>query len=98
MPKTITEQNLRLLIDTLVTEGTRVVGPKQAAALTLYEPLAKGEELSLHELPRRSAKEAFFPVCETILSYEKKEGKTSVTDVDLTQLPETVLIGIRPCD
>ena len=98
MAKTISEQNLRRLIDLLVTEGSRVVGPKSADTMCLYAPLAKGDELELGQLPRRSAKEAFFPVCETILSYEKKEGKLSVTDVELERLPETVLIGTRPCD
>lgn len=98
MAKIITEQNLRLLIDTLHKEGARVVGPKRAGTMTLFEPLTKGEELALGELPRRSAKETFFPICEKILSYAKQEGATTVTDVDLSQLPETVLIGARPCD
>jgi formate hydrogenlyase subunit 6/NADH:ubiquinone oxidoreductase subunit I len=98
MPRIITEQQLASLIDTLIKDGTRVVGPKQAGTMTLYEPLQKGEELVLGELPRRSAKETFFPLCEKILSYAKQEGKTIVTDVDLTTLPETVLIGVRPCD
>ena len=98
MPKTITETNLRLLIDTLLTEGARVVGPKETGTMTLFEPLTKGDELSLAHLPRRSSKEAFFPVCENILCYEKKEGKFAVEDVDLTRLPRTVLIGARPCD
>jgi ferredoxin len=66
--------------------------------MALYAPLSNGEELDLTELPRRSAKETFFPLCEDILTYEKKEGKTSVTDVDLATLPETVLLGARPCD
>ncbi|GAM07734.1 sulfhydrogenase 2 subunit beta [Geobacter sp. OR-1] len=98
MPKTITNQNLQLLIDTLLQAGTRVVGPKRADTMVLYAPLTTGEELDLTELPRRSAKETFFPLCEEILSYEKKDGKTCVTDVDLGKLPETVLIGARPCD
>jgi len=98
MAKTITDQNLRSLIDTLLTEGKRVVGPKRAGTMTLFEPLEKGEELALTELPRRSAKETFFPICEKILSYAKQEGTTTVTDVDLKNLPETVLIGARPCD
>ncbi|HEY6009626.1 MAG TPA: hypothetical protein VIU40_14970 [Geobacteraceae bacterium] len=71
MPKTITEQNLRRLIEALVTEGTRVVGPKRAGTMTLYEPLTSGADLVLTELPRRSAKEVFFPVCENILAFEK---------------------------
>ena len=75
MPKIITEQNLRLLVDTLLQEGNRVVGPKAAGEMSLYEPLGLGDELVLGVLPRRSAKETFFPLCEDILSYEKKEGK-----------------------
>ncbi len=98
MPITITEQNLRLLIDTLVKAGTRVVGPKAAGTMTLYEPLAAGEELNLGELPRRSAKETFFPLCETILTYERDKDGVRVTDVDPGAVPETLLIGARPCD
>ncbi len=98
MSKSITTQNLQALIDAMLKVGTRVVGPKRVDAMVLYTPLATGAELDLTELPRRSAKETFFPLCEDILSYEKKEGKTCITDVDLTTLPETVLIGARPCD
>lgn len=98
MPKIITDQNLRLLIDTLVGEGKRVIGPKAAGTLTLYEPLASAEELSLGELPRRSAKETFFPLCENILTYEKSSSGTTVHDIDPARFPETVLIGARPCD
>ena len=98
MATTITEQNLRRLIDTLVEEGTRVVGPKRAGPIPLYEPLENGAELVLDQLPRRSAKETFFPLCETILGYGKEAGTTTVTDVDLTKLPQTVLVAARPCD
>jgi ferredoxin len=98
MPKIITTQNLHALIDALVKEGARVVGPKRSGDMTLYEPLGKGEDLDLTELPRRSAKETFFPLCEDILSFAKKEGKMTVKDVDLSRLPQTVLISSRPCD
>jgi formate hydrogenlyase subunit 6/NADH:ubiquinone oxidoreductase subunit I len=98
MAKIITEQNLRDLIDTLLKEGTRVVGPRAAGEMSLYEPLGSGSELVLGTLPRRSAKETFFPLCEEILSYEKKEGKMTVADVDLSRLPATVLVGALPCD
>src|SRR5512145_588098 len=98
MPKTLSLQNLHRFIDALLAEGTRVVGPKRTGTLTVYAPLEKGEELDLAGLPRRSAKEAFFPPCETILSFEKHDGKTSVSDPDFNRFPETVLIGARPCD
>ena len=98
MPKTLSLENLYQLIDALLQEGVRVVGPKRTDSLTVYAPLASGAEIELGELPRRSAKEVFFPPCETILSFEKHEGKTTVSDPDLDRLPETVLIGVRPCD
>jgi formate hydrogenlyase subunit 6/NADH:ubiquinone oxidoreductase subunit I len=98
MPKTISTQNLHALLDRLISAGTRVVGPKQAGTMTLYAPLASGAELVLGELPRRSAKEAFFPICESILSYRSEDGKTQVADPDLARLPATLLIGARPCD
>ena len=98
MSKTITQQNLQQLIDSLLKAGTRVVGPKRADSMVLYAPLARGEELELAELPRRSSKEAFFPLCEDILRYGKTDGRTTVDDIDLDTLPATVLIGARPCD
>lgn len=98
MPLIITEENLRKLIDLLVTESKLVVGPKMSGAVVLYEPLAAGSELTLDALPRRSAKELFFPVCENILTYKKVDGKMQVTDVDRSRFPETVLFGAPPCD
>ena len=94
-PITITENNLRILIDTLVSEGARVVGPKAAGDMTLYEPLQSGAELVLGKQPRNSAKETFFPLCEDILSYEKKEGKMTVADVDPPAFPKRSWSG--PC-
>ncbi|KAF0216865.1 MAG: 4Fe-4S [Geobacteraceae bacterium] len=98
MSKTITEQNLRLLVDALLKEGGRVVAPKLAETMTLYEPLATGQELDLTKLPRRSSKETFFPLCETILTFERDEAGVRVGDVDPASFPETVLLGARPCD
>lgn len=96
--KTITEQNLRALVDALISAGKRVVGPRVAGTMTLYEPLTGGAELALGELPRRSAKETFLPLCETILTYEQGKEAVHLGDVDPARLPETVLIGARPCD
>src|SRR6266581_4744544 len=96
MPKMITEQNLRALIDLLIKEGARVVGPKQAGTMVLYEPLATGNELTLGTLPRRSTKEAFFPLSETILTFEKDKDGVRLADVDTNAFPETVLMRALP--
>jgi ferredoxin len=98
MPTLISEQNLRILLDILIKEGKRVVAPRQTGSMVLYEPLDNGEQISMGSLPRRSAKEAFFPLCETILRYGKDRDGIKVTDVDAAAFPETVLVGVPPCD
>ena len=98
MHKYISQQNLNTLIDTLIKQGIRVVAPRMNAGIPLYEPLANSGEMVTCPLPRRSAKEAFFPVCEDIMSYEKEGQRINLKDIDPARFPETVLVGVRPCD
>ncbi len=98
MQKQITEANLRLLLDSLLFKGQRVVGPRRSAGTVLYEPLAAAADLVMDELPRRSVKEAFFPVCEDLLEYRKQGQQISLDNITPDRFPETVLIGVRPCD
>ncbi len=98
MRKQITADNFNALLQALIDSATRVVGPRRNAGTVLYEPLAAADELVLDELPRRSVKEAFFPVCEDLLAYEKQGQGVQVQDVDPALFPETVLVGVRPCD
>ena len=98
MQNYLSEQNLNALLDQLIKAGKRVVAPHINTGTPLYEPLSAASEMDLKELPRRSAKEAFFPVCEDILSYEKEGLKVKLSDVDPARFPETVLVGVRPCD
>ena len=98
MQKYITQQNLNTLLDTLIAQGIRVVAPRMNAGTPLYEPLTSAGEMAIDQLPRRSAKEAFFPVCEDIMTYEKEGQKVTVTDIDPARFPETLLFGVRPCD
>ena len=98
MQKYISHQNLNALLDTLIAKGTRVVAPRLTAGSLLYEPLNNAAEMTVDQLPKRSAKEAFFPVCEDIMSYEKEGQQIKLTDIDPAGFPETVLVGVRPCD
>src|SRR6185369_633761 len=91
-------QGLNALLHTLIKAGTRVVAPRMNAGTPLYEPLTSSAEMITDQLPRRSAKEAFFPVCEDIMSYEKEGQKVTINDIDPARFPETVLVGVRPCD
>ena len=98
MPKYLSQQNLNTLLDRLIFEGKRVVAPRLNAGTILYEPLKSSTELVTDQLPRRSGKEAFFPLCEDIMSYEKEGQKVSIKDIDPSRFQETVLLGVRPCD
>ena len=100
MQKYISEHNLNTLLDTLIKQGTRVVAPRINAGTPLYEPIASSGEWAQQAapLPRRSAKEAFFPLCEDIMSYEKEGQQVNLKDIDPARFPETVLVGVRPCD
>ncbi len=98
MHKYLSQQNFTALLDKLIADGTRVVAPKLNAGTVLYEPLSSASEIVIDQLPRRSGKEAFFPLCEDIMSYEKEGQKVTVTDIDPARFPETVLVGVRTCD
>ncbi len=54
----------------------------------LYEPLASASDLVTDELPRRSVKEAFFPVCEDLLEYRKEGQQVTADDVTAERFPE----------
>ena len=98
MQKHISQQNLNTLLDTLIKQGTRVVAPRLNAGVPLYDPLNNTGEMITDQLPKRSAKEAFFPLCEDIMSYSKEGQQVTLTDIDPARFPETVLVGVRPCD
>lgn len=98
MQKQITEANLRLLIDSLILKRQRVIGPRQSGSMVLYEPLSSASDLVLTEQPRRSVKEAFFPVCEDLLEYSKQGQQVELADIEPDRFPETVIFGVRPCD
>lgn len=98
MVKTISEDSFRALIDALLAEGKRVVGPRRQGGVTLYAPLGASRDFVTGEQPRRSAKETLFPLCETILTYERDKEGTRIADIDPSRFPETVLVGARPCD
>jgi ferredoxin len=98
MRKQISADNFKVLLQTLIDGAARVVGPKRVAGTLLFEPLTAPDQLVLDELPRRSVKEAFLPVCEDLLTYQKQGQGVQVQDVDPARFPETVLVGVRPCD
>jgi formate hydrogenlyase subunit 6/NADH:ubiquinone oxidoreductase subunit I len=77
---------------------------------TIYAPALKNGKTSFKEADRfseittgyiqttQSSKEAAFPRTEKILDYTRNENGMSVKGIDLKDIPEIILWGIRPCD
>ncbi|MCX6300663.1 MAG: hydrogenase subunit beta, partial [Bacteroidia bacterium] len=77
---------------------------------TVYAPAAKNGKVSFREADRfseittgyvqttQSSKEVAFPRTEKILDYSKNKDGMLVKGIDLRDIPEIILWGVRPCD
>jgi sulfhydrogenase subunit beta (sulfur reductase) len=77
---------------------------------TVYAPAAKNGKVSFREANHfseimtryvqttQSSKEVAFPRTEKILDYSKSKDGMSVKGIDLRDIPEIILWGVRPCD
>ncbi len=77
---------------------------------TIYAPHSKNGKVSFKEADSfsgivtdyiqtaQSSKEVAFPRTEMILDYTKNKEGMSVKGIDLKDIPEIILWGVRPCD
>jgi formate hydrogenlyase subunit 6/NADH:ubiquinone oxidoreductase subunit I len=77
---------------------------------TIYAPASKNGKVSFKEADSfsgivtdyiqtaQSSKEVAFPRTEMILDYTKNKEGMSVKGIDLKDIPEIILWGVRPCD
>jgi len=77
---------------------------------TIYAPASKNGKVSFKEADSfpeistgyiqtsQSSKEVSFPRTELILDYTKNKEGMSVKGIDLKDIPEIILWGVRPCD
>jgi formate hydrogenlyase subunit 6/NADH:ubiquinone oxidoreductase subunit I len=77
---------------------------------TIYAPASKNGKVSFKEAERfsgitagciqttQSSKEVAFPRTELILAYTRNKEGMSVKGIDLKDIPEIILWGVRPCD
>jgi sulfhydrogenase subunit beta (sulfur reductase) len=79
-------------------------------SITVYAPSIKNEKISFkvaesfsgivtdYVQTSQSSKDIAFPRTERILDYSKSKEGMSVKGIDLKDIPEVVLWGVRPCD
>jgi hypothetical protein len=97
--KLIRKQSLEKLY-TGLSASKKVYAPVIAADKQIeykYNP-AFAEVTFDHIRSTLSVKNVVFPKVENLLFYTNTQSETTITDVDLTKIPEVVLWGAHPCD
>jgi formate hydrogenlyase subunit 6/NADH:ubiquinone oxidoreductase subunit I len=97
--KLIRKQSLEKLY-TQLSASKKVYAPVIAADKQIeykYNP-AFAQVTFDHIRSTLSVKNVVFPKVENLLFYTNTQSETTITDVDLTRIPEVVLWGAHPCD
>jgi len=98
--KTITSANISVFFNNLVKSGKVVVAPvlKQSGKV-FFESVQSYDQVSTDYIQTAfSAKSVVFPEVEELFSYTKKEDGDFEFRNDMSNVPETVIWGLRPCD
>ncbi len=96
--KKLSKESFPLLIKK-ISESRRVYGPVQQGERVTYQKITSPEELATDFIiPDMSAKSFVFPNIEKLFSFEKSKEGVEVQDLNLDNIPEKVIVGIRPCD
>lgn len=97
MMKKIEKANLPALF-AAITEEASLFLPVKNGGMTNFALWSEEAEVDLDTLKTvKSAKDAFFPQCETLYSCARKDGKMQITPGE--RMDETfVLFGVRACD
>ena len=91
--------SLEKLFDVLKENGRTIVGPSEKNGKTSFKKAGKFSDLaSDHIQTTQSSKEVAFPRSEKILDYSRSADGMSVKGIDISEMPEIILWGIRPCD
>ena len=100
MSQVISEQSLRQLADSWISQGRKVAGPAQASAdRILYQWVDQASDLLLKGWfhPANSVKEFVFPRSEKLYGYRFVEKQIELYDIPQPDVPQ-LIVGARPCD
>ena len=90
---------LRELIEALFVDGVRLIGPRRDGDHVVYKPLDEpADYVTGYISPANSPKEFLFPRSESILGFRYDAEETELIDPLEDEYPETVILGVRPCD
>jgi len=95
----IKSEALADLVGKINAAGRKVYAPVRAGGRVEFAPIDSIAEADLgYVQTTQSAKNLLFPRVERILSFKRRDGAMEAADPDLSALPETVVLGMHPCD
>lgn len=97
-PKLIKMDNLSKLFEDLVKSGKTIIAPRQRGTKYYFAPVTSFEQVAKDYIQTvLSPKSVVFPRAEELFRYVFKEKEIIMED-QVTEIPETVIFGLRPCD
>jgi len=97
--KTLTKENLPEFLKKLQKDGNRIIAPKRTREKVDFSVIGSPDEIAGDYIQTvQSAKFAFFPKVEEILSFTADKSGVKMNDKDTEKIPHTIVFGLRPCD
>jgi formate hydrogenlyase subunit 6/NADH:ubiquinone oxidoreductase subunit I len=95
----VRKESLEKFFDILRQNGKTVIAPASRNGKVLFAEAASFSGIANDYIQTaQSVKEVAFPRTEKILDYSRTQDGMSVKGIDLKDIPEIVLWGVRPCD
>jgi formate hydrogenlyase subunit 6/NADH:ubiquinone oxidoreductase subunit I len=97
--KLLTKDSYKLLVNKLIAQNYQVVAPVKKDTVIDFHKISSFDEITEDYIVTvTSAKSVAFPKNEKLFDYEKQNKKLEQKDFDFDSIPQSVLIGVRPCD
>jgi sulfhydrogenase subunit beta (sulfur reductase) len=95
----VRKDSLEKLFDILKQNSKTIYAPSARNGKTTFKAADSWQGVSSDYIQTtQSSKDVAFPRTEKILDYSKNKDGMSVKGIDMKDIPEVVLWGIRPCD
>jgi sulfhydrogenase subunit beta (sulfur reductase) len=95
----VRKDSLEKLFDILKQNSKKIYAPFSKDGKTIFNVADSFGGISTgYVQTTESSKDITFPRTEKILDYAKSKGEMSVIGIDLKDIPDVVLWGVRPCD
>lgn len=96
---TISDNNLRKLLQELLNAQRKVVAPVRINNKVLFKEIQQADAVCTDYIQTTSsAKSVAFPRIETLFRYKRSGKDVSIVNFPYDEVPEVILWGSRPCD